>query len=228
MRFKVKIRGDKATIRRQEKIRSKVKGNVPEAYRAACLVGVRIFSNIYAEQGKRFGGWKQPGVWTKLLRAKTGKKYKTLAEVRAHKVKPLQDTGISRASFGLGGRDGILRVWGNRGEVGSSLNYLRTHDKGLTSIFRFGKEQESRLERNFRKTLDGPKKAGSKAKKNWNPEYFITENAMKKANGKRFKIPKRRIGPGNRTITQREKQDVYIAFETELRRILKETQRATS
>jgi hypothetical protein len=217
VKFWVKIRGAEATGRRINAIADIVNGNATAAYRAAGLAALRIFTNIFKEKGARFGGWKEPGVWTKLLRAKAGRKYSTLAEVAADTSPlPLQDTGIGRASFAESHPNSVFDIRGDSALVGSRLNYLHIHDEGLTSKFQFGAEQEARLEQNFKKGRKG----------NWNKEFFITRAAMRKADGKRFKQPRRRMSPGRKYITEPERELVFKAFEMELRKLVNGAWRA--
>ena len=105
---------------------------------------------------------------------------------------------------------------------GSKLQKARTlNDGGQSGPFRFSNQEEYRLEKNFAKTLPGskpkttPTGRKSHAKKNWNPEYFITRGAMRKASrmGKTFKIPARRMEPTAHELTTQEYADIAKAIE---------------
>ena len=224
MKYRVEITGQEEEYARLRKV-AKIVTDAAPAYRAAGLAALQVFSNIFKERGSRFGGWKQPGVWTKLLRAKPGRKFSTLKEVESADMNPLQDTGIGRASFSESHPEGVFDIAGNHAYVGSRVKYMDTHNKGGTSKFKFGPEQETRLESNLRKTLDGgkpkttPTGRKSRAKKNWNPVFFITRAAMRKADGKSFTVKQRRIEPED-NITHGEMQNIYRAFEMELMKLV--------
>lgn len=162
-----------------------------------------IWLNLFKEHGKRFGGWKQPGIWTKLLRAKgKHKKFTDADSVRNHTVNPLEDTGILKMSFAFKNKNATYGFKDAGVFGGSALGYAEKLDKGYDSDpFVFGEPQEVRVFNNLSMTLPGakpkktPKGYESHAKKHWNPYFFITKNAMRKAakNRRVFKIAKRKL-----------------------------------
>lgn len=203
-----------------ENISKEVNGNWERVAKYVPLVISSIFMHIFQTSGARFGRWQQPGIWTKLLRAKTGKKYTNETDIAAHQVKPLQDTGILKMSFtpraphshyGFGDRT----VYG-----GSNLDRARKLNDGSQSTFQFGPQQQSRLEKNLRKTLPGskpkttPTGRQSRAKKNWNPYFFITRASMKKSDGKSYSVKPRQIEPKTQTdITSAEWDAIKTAID---------------
>lgn len=194
----------------------------------------RVWQNIFRESGSRFGhAWKTPSVWTKLLRAKGArKKYKSLQEARDTYIAPLQDTGGLRKSFMPSDSHSTYGFGPKMVFGGSKLQKARTlNDGGKTDPFKFGAQQESRLEKNFSKTLPGskpkttPTGRKSRAKKNWNPEYFITRGAMRKASriGRTFTMPARRMEPTPHELTTQENADISKAIERGIQEAAKGT-----
>ena len=211
MGFEMKVTGTKPIQRGLFELTKGVQGtnsNWRPVWRLVGLATEPVFQDIFEEQGQRFGGWKDISPITLVLRAKgTRKKFKTLEQLDAatKTARKLIDTATGRKSFMPSRRrPGSVFIYNAGGTVvGSSLKYMIAQDKGGTNPepFKFGKEQQYRLDKNFSKTLPGrskkktPTGRKSRAKKNWNEDYFILRGSMRKMDGKKFKLPPRQIEP---------------------------------
>lgn len=186
-------------------ISKEVNGNWERIAKYVPIVISSIFMHIFQTSGRRFGGWQQPGIWTKLLRAKTGKKYTNETDIAAHQVKPLQDTGILKMSFTPKAPSSHYGFGDHSVYGGSNLDRARKLNDGSNATWKFGKQEETRVFNNLKMTLPGPPPLESRADKHWNPYFFITKNAMRKAVGKSYSVKPRQIEPTKQTdITQGE------------------------
>lgn len=195
---------------RIERLQKAIKGSkdMKPVYNAAGLAANRIWDNIFQTWGSRFGGmWKQPGPISKILRARGKRRtFVSLYEAEHFIVAPLQDTRSGMKSFGMPRGDGIFKVTGKSVTTGSRKKYMTEHNVGGSTKFVFDEQKESRFKRNFESKVNGE----------WNSEYFMLLNWMKKVSGKSFKLPKRRIEPTASEITKNELDDIHNAMDAEL------------
>lgn len=201
-------------------IAKEVNSNWSKLAKYVPLVISSIWMHIFMTSGARFGRWQQPGVWSKLLRVKAGKKYTNEADITGHHVRPLEDTGGLKMSFTPQAPHSYYGFGDHTVYGGSNLKRARDLNEGGSSTFNFGPQEQSRLEKNLRKTMPGakpkttPTGRRSRAKKNWNPYFFITRAVMKKSSGKSYSVKARQIEPRRESdITQAEWQAIRNAMD---------------
>lgn len=236
MSFYVKITGVELKKSILKNIANEINADWNDVAKYVPLVIGSVWKNIFKEHGSRFGhAWHRCGVWTKLLRAKGNrKKYRSLAEVASTPQFPLEDTGMLKMSFQPKNMNSIYGFGKKLVYGGSNLQKARKlNDGGKTDPFRFGEQQEYRLDKNFAKTLPGskpkttPTGRKSRAKKNWNPEFFITRAGMRKASkaGRTYNLPARRMEPNPNEFTTAELKAIDMAFNRGIEDVIKRIDR---
>lgn len=171
----------------------------PVMHQWAVLVAEQLQAN-FKEHGRRAqpGGWKPLSWITMALRQQgEGQKARTFADLKAwgRQAQPLEDTGRLKSSVIDLGRATIGRDFVR---FGPSVDYGGLHQQGSTRTFVFGPEQERRLAKNVAQTLSGPSrpnKSGrqTRARANWNPDFFIMRAAFRKMNGQALRVVPRKI-----------------------------------
>jgi hypothetical protein len=227
----VQIDGAEIIRDQLDKLSDAIKGDnelmVP-VYEAIGIAGSQIFDNIINEQGKRTGGWDDLSPITKILRPRgTHGVYHSIEEAEnddSHKI--LQDTNMGKNSFLPGHTGNIMDVDNVSVTIGSRMKRMKSNNAGGTTTFKFGPKQQARFKKNFSDKLPGraprrtPTGRKSKAKHNWNKEFFIVFNGLKKKHGESVEIPERRIQPTTEEITDSEKERMTKAMEAGLEDVM--------
>lgn len=162
--------------------------------------------------GARSKTW--PGIpwWAKVISANVGGKrgaIKTKEDAENAQRQPLRDQGALMKSFASS-----ITADENSASFGSNLPYAAVHQTGGTQVFSFDAEKQKRFDYNVARTLGGsapattPKGRRSRAKQNWNPDYFAMRGALMKKDGQQVKIRQREMIPENIGNTRSDKQQI--------------------
>ena len=193
------------------KINAAMRGRTPELremYADLASFGLRTLYDTFQSQGRRFGRWRRPSVVTVLLRrpARGRRKYYTVAEaMRDRRAKALMDTGLLRNSFSpLRRHTGQIRRVSHEGAVVGSRLTDRGHSMGGVVTFHFDEAAKKRLRQNlspykpgrrYRRRPDGKRQQWKRRglESPHNPEFGRMFGAMRKMDGRSFRVPKRPI-----------------------------------
>ena len=208
MGFRATLVGGETVNRALERREQALAGRSALARRAWKRVGMLALSAVDSDfkvlsTGRALRGtqWRKPSFVTALLRAKGPKTQKmtTMADVerRRETLPILVDKGLLRNSFAPAARGSVCAVRATSVEVGTALKKAGPLATGGRVTFHYTAATERRLMGNVRRVLPGPKpsrtsgRRRSRAKKNWNRDYFIMRACLKKMDGKSYKVPAR-------------------------------------
>ena len=160
------------------------------------------FTELSKGRSVRGRRWKKVSFVTALLRRSgRGPKMTTEQDVerRRDQLPILVDAGLLRNSFSARHKGNVFEIGSNSVEVGTADPRAARLASSSRTTFKYTPEVEKRLEQNVRQVLPGAKprrtRTGrkSRAKKNWNPFFFIQRAILKKMAraGKGYKVPGR-------------------------------------
>lgn len=198
LRTTITDRGLSQRLREAAKAASGKHNAMRAAFRAAGSVMLRDVQEDYVKRA-RGRGWKQLGPITTIMRRRgKGSKIESWEDLkrRRKEMEIMRDTGRLFNSLAPGRAGNVFKVSDLSVEVGTNDSRARTLNDGGRTRFEF---DEKRFERNVRERLPGrkPKKTAtgrkSRAKRNWNPMFFLARNWLRKLDGKSLPVPRRRI-----------------------------------
>jgi len=173
--------------------------------------------------GGRSGGWAKPiPWWAVVIRANVGKgkgSIKTKDEAASWPAEPLKNKGALMRSWAVARNRNITN---KSAEVGTHMPYADIHQEGGSQTFKFDADKLKRFQHNVAMRLPGrkprrtPTGRKSRAKRNWNPEYFKMLAILKMMDGKNIKIRKRPMVPTDwPNTTDRERIGKIITLHLE-------------
>jgi len=208
--------------------------DMAEAKRQIGMLALLDQHRAFRERAAGNREWPGLSAVTVVLRkagAKAGKIYDEKdIEERRRDVKILTDSNRLYASLTPSAPGNVLDVMPSAVRIGTNVGYARLHQQGGASAFRFGPDEERRLEKNVSKTLPGfrkPralksgkrrqwKKAGKPSP--WNPFFFRLRGALRKMAGRSYRVPERPVVIPPRPEWQRK----YLAvIHAAIRRIIR-------
>jgi len=201
MKLTVKVTGNLG--KRLGEIKRDLRGKskrMRAAFKAAGVMVCRDLQKDFLKNARGRGKWKRLGPVSALQR-RPGPGFQKIATwkdvlKRAKSLEILRDTGRAFNSFTPGRVGNVLKVGTLRVEAGSNVKYLAEHQEDHPATFDF---DEKRFDKIVMRRLPGRKSSKtpggrkSRAKYNWNPEYFRMRNWLRKIDGETFTVKARPI-----------------------------------
>lgn len=201
MRFNCDVSDSEVRVMLSDVERMTENGALKVMYGSLAIGATRTLQQQFRDQGRRSGGWPRSWWGAIVTRAKGGGgKMTTFDDVKRRKADALMDTGAALNSVIPAKTPDAVIVTNRFGEAGTSLKYLRVHQIGGRAKWVMTPDKWKHFEKNVKKSLPGkpgktPKGRDSRAKKNWNRDYYIMKAVLKRQDGKELSVRKRPILP---------------------------------